>query len=75
MIHVKKRQAAVQQPVATAGMERVGNRKIQANGKLQGGRWGMTNHHKALQRYVFGMVAFLSVSTLTASAYWQPMVS
>ena len=35
--------------------------------KFQAGSWGeggMTNHHKALQRYVFGMVAILPVSTL-----------
>jgi hypothetical protein len=33
--------------------------------KLQEGSWegGMTNHHKALQGYVFGMAAFLPVST------------
>jgi hypothetical protein len=34
--------------------------KSKQKAKLQEGRWGgMTNHHKALQRYVFRMVAFL----------------
>lgn len=35
--------------------------KSRQKAKLQEGKWGggMTNHHKALQRYVFRMVAFL----------------
>jgi len=65
MIHARKRRAAVRELAATAGMERAGNRKIQAKSKVTGRKMGrgMTNHHKALQRYVFGMVAFLPVST------------
>jgi hypothetical protein len=40
MIHAKKRHAAVQEPVANAGMERAGNRKIQAKSKVTGRKVG-----------------------------------
>jgi len=36
MIHVKERSKAVRKPVATAGMQRAGNRTIQAKSKVTG---------------------------------------
>jgi len=74
---VKERSTAVRKPVATSGMERAGNRTIQAKSKVPGRKLGGGGDDQSPQgsTEVCLWYGCHPACKYTASAYWKPMMS